>query len=166
MIDLVEKQTIILKHREGISNRQIASDMKIDKNTVNKYVNEYDDAMAKLLATDPGASEDQLSPEILIKPKYDTSNRGRRKSTEEAIEVIRDCLEENAKRRQTGRSKQQMRKIEIYDYLKKQGYIISYSTVKRVIADIKKETDEAFIKQESLSFFLYPIKRTVLKCTN
>jgi hypothetical protein len=148
VIDLVEKQTIILKHREGISNRQIASDMKIDKNTVNKYVNEYDDAMAKLLATDPGASEDQLSPEILIKPKYDTSNRGRRKSTEEAIEVIKDCLEENAKRRQTGRSKQQMRKIEIYDYLKKQGYSISYSTVKRVIADIKKETDEAFIKQE------------------
>ena len=148
MIDLVEKQTIILKHREGISNRQIASDMKIDKNTVNKYVNEYDEAMAKLLASDPKASEDQLSPEILVKPKYDTSNRGRRKSTEEAIEVIRNCLDENAKRRQTGRSKQQMRKIEIYDYLKKQGYSISYSTVKRVIADIKKETEEAFIKQE------------------
>lgn len=148
MIDLVEKQKIILRHRDGDSNRQIAEDLGIDKNTVNKYVNEYEEAMAKLLAEDPEASSEQLPPEILIKPQYDTSNRGRRESTEEATIAIKECLEENARRRQTGRSKQQMRKIEIYDYLKKQGYKISYSTVKRVIADIKKESAEAFIKQE------------------
>ena len=148
VIDLVEKQKIILRHRDGDSNRQIAADLDIDKNTVNKYVNEYEEAMAKLLASDSEASAEQLPPEILIKPKYDVSNRGRRESTEEAITAIKECLDENTRRRQTGRSKQQMRKIEIYDYLKKRGYKISYSTVKRVIADIKKESEEAYIKQE------------------
>ena len=38
MIDLVQKQKIILKHRGGDSNRQIAAELGIDKNTVNKYV--------------------------------------------------------------------------------------------------------------------------------
>ena len=150
MLNLVDKQQIIFKHKNGISNRQIAEDLKIDKNTVNKYVNEYLAAMTKLLSSDPEASEDQVAPEFMEKPKYDTSNRSRRKSTEEAIVVIRECLDENARKRQTGRSKQQMRKIEIYDYLKKQGYSISYSTVKRVIADIQKEAEEAYIRQEYL----------------
>ena len=43
MIDLVKKQQIIIKHRGGTSNRQIAIDLGIDKNTVNKYVDEYEE---------------------------------------------------------------------------------------------------------------------------
>ena len=148
MIELVQKQKIILRHRDGDSNRKIAEDLNIDKNTVNKYVKEYEEAMARLLSSDPEASSEQLPPEIMEKPRYDTSNRGRRKATEEAISVIEKCLEDNTEKRRTGRSKQQMRKIEIYDYLHKLGYRISYSTVKRVISDIRKEADEAFIRQE------------------
>ena len=43
MIDLVLKQRIILAHIDGMSNRAIASALHISKDTVNKYVNEYDE---------------------------------------------------------------------------------------------------------------------------
>ncbi len=42
VVKLVEKQKIILKHLDGISNRSIADDLHISKDTVNKYVAEYE----------------------------------------------------------------------------------------------------------------------------
>ena len=41
MINLVIKQRIILAHIDGMSNRAIANVLHLSKDTVNKYVNEY-----------------------------------------------------------------------------------------------------------------------------
>ena len=148
MIKLVQKQTIILKHREGLTNREIASLLGIDKNTVNKYVNQYDEELRKLLNENPEMDPQELPPGIIEKPKYNTKNRHISDRAKAAIPVIRECLLENANKRETGRSKQQMRKIEIYDYLRKKGYQISYSTVRRLIENLEPSRHEAFIKQE------------------
>lgn len=43
MIDLNRKQQIILDHLDGMANRQIAAKMHMSKDTVNKYVKEYDE---------------------------------------------------------------------------------------------------------------------------
>ncbi|MGN8774619.1 helix-turn-helix domain-containing protein [Candidatus Weimeria sp. HCP3S3_B5] len=45
MIKLIDKQKIYLMHRDGVSNRQIATRLGIDKNTVNKYVAAFDKEM-------------------------------------------------------------------------------------------------------------------------
>ena len=148
MIDLVQKQKIILKHRGGDSNRQIAADLGIDKNTVNKYVNEYERELAELMTKNPETDPEELPPGIVEQPKYNTEKRDIRKATKEAMIVIQECLDENAKKREDGRHKQQMKKIDIYDYLKKNSYKISYSTVKRVIRRIEEAHKEAFIKQD------------------
>ena len=50
MIKLIDKQKIYLMHRDGVSNRQIATRLGIDKNTVNKYVAAFDKEMQWLLA--------------------------------------------------------------------------------------------------------------------
>ena len=92
MIYLKTKQQVILKHRDGISNRQIAKDLGIDKNIVNKYVNEYDQKVRELMERDPTADSSLLIEVILEAPSYDTSSRHRKPSTEEAIEKIRYCL--------------------------------------------------------------------------
>ena len=148
MIDLVKKQQIIIKHRGGTSNRQIAIDLGIDKNTVNKYVNEYEEELRELLAKNPEANPQELPPGIIEIPKYNAENRDVRKTTKEAMKIIQDCLDENAKKREDGRSKQQMKKIDIYDYLHKKGYKISYSTVKRLAKKMEQRHEEAFIRQE------------------
>ena len=49
MIDLSVKQQIILYHIDGMSNRAIARKLHICKDTVNKYVNDYDQQKADLL---------------------------------------------------------------------------------------------------------------------
>ena len=131
MIKLVKKQEIILKHRDGMTNREIASFLGIDKNTVNKYVNQYEEDLRCLLERNPEMDPLELPPGIIEKPKYNTKNRDISDRAKAAIPIIRECLLENSRKRETGRSKQQMRKIEIYDYLKKKGYQISYSTVRR-----------------------------------
>ena len=148
MISLVEKQSIIIKHREGISNRQIALDLGIDKNTVNSYVNKYEEDMRRLFDEHPDMDKEVLAPSIIEKPKYNTENRTISDESQKALAVIEECLADNAVKRETGRSKHQMRKIDIYHYLKKKGFRISYSTVKRLIRNIDKRTREAYIRQE------------------
>ena len=148
MIKLVDKQKIILMHREGVSNRAIAEELKIDKNTVNKYVNQYDEEAKKLHAENPDMDCSELIPDIMEKPHYNTENRGISDRAKAAIPIIKECLEENARKRENGMYKQQMKKIGIYDYLKKKGYQISYSTVRRLIEDMEPYRHEAFIHQE------------------
>lgn len=59
---------------------------------------------------DPTVDPQMLISAILEEPAYNCKNRGPRTSTEEALDEIHTCLKENEKKRQTGRSKQQMLK--------------------------------------------------------
>ena len=149
MIKLIDKQQIILRHLNNESNRKIAADLHIDKNTVNKYVNEYDEQRRALLETDPNANPGILLETIIEKPKYNTEGRKPRASTEEARKIIRECLDENDEKNKTGRKKQQQRATDIHDYLTNTlGFKISYSTVKNIVRELEDKTKEAYIRQE------------------
>ncbi|MGI6622546.1 MAG: sigma factor-like helix-turn-helix DNA-binding protein [Acetivibrionales bacterium] len=50
MIKLNQKQRIILKHIDGMSNRSIASELHMSKDTVNKYVLEYEQKKQELFS--------------------------------------------------------------------------------------------------------------------
>ncbi len=148
MLNLNKKQRVILLHREGVSNRKIAEQLGVHRDTVAKYVKEYDEQLQQVLAADPNADVDTLIEAIMEPPHYNTRSRGPKTSTLDATEIIKKCLEENAKKRQTGRSKQQMKGTDIHLYLIHQGFDISYSTVKKIIQKINSTSEEAFIKQE------------------
>ena len=60
MIDLVTKQRIILAHIDGMSNRAIANLLHMSKDTVNKYVNEYDEKRAQLLLANPDMDTSEI----------------------------------------------------------------------------------------------------------
>ena len=145
---MVEKQQVILRHLNNDSNRQIARDLGIDKNTVNKYVREYDEKLKSLVTNDPGTDPNILISDIIETPVYNSKNRGPRTSTVEAKKEILKCLAENEEKRLTGRGKQQMRATDIHGYLIKKGFDISYSTVKRLVRELKDTHEEAFIRQE------------------
>ena len=148
MITLTQKQKIILDHLNNISNRTIAATYGISKDTVNKYVNEYEEQRVALLAMNPDMEVSEIMQAFVEKPKYDTRNRGPKDSTLEAMDVIEDCLRMNEKKRMQGRSKQTMKKIDIHEYLIRQGFNISYSTVKRLTKAIEDRHKEAFLRQE------------------
>lgn len=148
VIDLTRKQQIILRHVDGKSNRAIAQELHISKDTVNKYVSEYESKLAEVLQKDPEAVPEELIQDIVDRPKYDVSNRAPTKVCPEIVEIIEFCLRENEVKRHTGRSKQQMKKKDIHAYLLEKGYSVSYSTVKRIIQGFEQSAREAFIRQE------------------
>ena len=149
MVKLNQKQRIILKHIDGISNRSIASELHMSKDTVNKYVAEYEHQKQELLANNSEADTKELIHAIVEKPKYNSDNREPSKVTAEMIEAIEECLKINEWRRANGMSKQQMKKIDIYEHLvDKKKFDISYSTVKRLVKSIEDRHKEAFIRQE------------------
>jgi len=148
VIDLKTKQRIILLRQDGKSLREIAAELHISKNTVADCVRNYEKARDKLLKADPDMDPEEIIQDFMEAPKYDTSSRGKRKATPEIMEAIRECLNENREKRLTGRTKQQMKKIDIYDHLKQMGFQVSYSTVKGWIREMEDAPNEAFIRQE------------------
>lgn len=148
MINLVIKQRIILAHIDGMSNRAIANMLHLSKDTVNKYVNEYNEKREELLHTHPDMDVSEIIQAFVEKPTYDTSNRIPSKVTPELLEAIEKCLQLNRDKRLMGMQKQTMKKIDIHAYLQKQGFDVSYSTVKRAARYLETRHQEAFIRQE------------------
>ena len=81
-------------------------------------------------------------------PTYDSSNRSRRKISDECIDLIKMCLIENKQKRATGKSKQQLKATDIYELLINKGYDISYPSVSNIVRSLKDTLNEAYIKQE------------------
>ncbi len=147
MITLTLKQKIILHHLQGKSNRMIATELKMSKDTINKYVKEYQQQRQELLDINPDMDPEEIIQTFLKKPKYKARITSAPKATKEVIEIVESCMAENEKKRFCGRAKQEMKKIDIYEYLQAQQYNISYSTVKRLVRTIEKRHAEAFIRQ-------------------
>lgn len=105
MITLTHKQQIILKHIDGLSNREIAKILHISKDTVNKYISEYRQQKEALLLANPQTDCNEIIQSIVEKPKYNASTRKPIKVTDDVLEIIEECLEANRVRRSSGRTK-------------------------------------------------------------
>ncbi|MGO1712323.1 MAG: helix-turn-helix domain-containing protein, partial [Senegalia sp. (in: firmicutes)] len=87
MINLMNKQEIILSHfREGKSQWDIHRETGISRKTIRKYIKEYEKKKRELLKSDEKNKE--LIEDLVSPPKYDISNRVKRKLTDEIIERI------------------------------------------------------------------------------
>ncbi|MCP4482484.1 MAG: IS21 family transposase [bacterium] len=140
-----EKQEIILSYyREGISVRQISRNLGLHRKTVTAVINDYKDKTSQLSES----QDNQVLVDDICKPsKYDSSNREKRKVTEELIEEIKGYLLANQEKRAKGFHKQQLKKIDMHELLKESGYDISYSRVCSLVRQLSNEKSEAFIRQ-------------------
>ncbi len=147
MIRLVQKQEIILKHfREGKTQRDIHRETGISRKTIRKYIRKYEEQKQTILNGDP--EDKEVIHDFIAAPKYDSSNRVRKKLTDEIIDRIHFFIRENEKKKSTGRSKQQKKKIDIYECLVEEGYDISYTTVCNYIREHTETAREAYVRQE------------------
>ncbi len=139
------KQEIILRsHRDGLSQRQISKDLGLSRKTVSKYISQYN----MLLKSGKTASQAQ-SVCLSEPPAYISTNRSKTRLTQEVQTAIDLLLEQDQKKRMSGLSKQQLKKIDIWATLHNQGFDIGYTTVCNYIRS-KKAThrqQEAFIRQ-------------------
>ena len=147
MITLMTKNEIISLLRQGCNESEIARKTKFSRTTVRKWVKTYKVTLEKSPA-DKGKLEDFLCE----KPKYDSSNRSKRKLSKPMMDYIDNCLKDNIVKARTGRKKQQMLNYDIFEQLAKQGHDISYVTVSNYAKVRKSEitgqtSKEGFIKQ-------------------
>jgi len=140
------KQKIILhKYRDCYSERRIARELRINRETVRRYLAEYSRAREQL--TDDTQADETLIEEIVKIPKYDSSNRSNKKFINEISQEVDRLLEANEEKRNRGLHKQVMKKIDILEHLQEMGYDIGYTTVCNQINKKLINRKEAFIRQ-------------------
>lgn len=148
VILVLQKQKIILKHIDGMTNQAIAKELHMSKDTVNKYINEYQHQKSELLQANPEMDTSELIQAIVENPKYNSDGRKPTKVTPEIMDAVEGLLELNRQKRAGGRQKQVLKKLDIHEELVERGFMISYSTVKRLVKEIEDRHKEAFIRQE------------------
>ncbi|MCP4403121.1 MAG: IS21 family transposase [bacterium] len=147
MVQMLEKQDIILRYvRDGESIRHISRATGISRRTVRKYVTEYE-AHKQALNDGSTSSSSELIEQFVESPSYNSSTRTKRTLTTELVERVRRCLAENEQKRSRGQHKQQLKKIDIHELLRAEGYDISYSSVCLLVKNLEQRTPKSFIKQ-------------------
>lgn len=145
MITLKTKQDLILRYYwEGQSFRKISQETGRSRQTVKKYIMQYEAARKKL---GQGSDSPELISEIVSPPEYNSSNRKLRLMTPELEQSIIKYLEANEEKRQKGQHKQQMKKIDIHEALLAEGHRVSYSTLCEWLQRIEPSVKEAFVRQ-------------------
>jgi len=130
VIILNKKQDVILKYiREGKSQRQISKETGICRETIRKYIKNYEDRLLNVNENLDEVGKTDIIDDITSKPKYSSSSRSKRALTDEVLEKISRFLKENEQKRLTGLSKQQKKKIDMYESLIEEGFNISYPSV-------------------------------------
>lgn len=147
MIKLKDKQDIITRHMRGDSIRQISEDTNYHRATVTKYINRYLARKEALILTDQ-SKKDEIIDDIVKVPKYDSSNRTKRKVTQEVIDLISSFISSNKEKRKNGQKKQIMKIIDMHESLIRSGHDLCYSTIANLFRELNNTSKEAFIKQK------------------
>jgi transposase-like protein len=147
MISMSQKQEIILRfYREGQAKKRIARDLGVDVKTVRRYLSAYAEQLSELEGSTGEGTEALLST-LTEAPKYDASTRPKRRLTQEIQDKIDGYMASNVLKRNRGRHKQVMKKVDIHEALQKAGFQIGYTTVCNYIRHREQSGQEAFIRQ-------------------
>lgn len=128
MKSIMDKCTIIRLLESGRSKRSVAKELKIHRDTVTKYWEEYlqtKDQIA-LDPTDPSKKE-----ALTAQPTYNSTNRTPRKYTDEMDRRIDELLEfDSEKAKKLGPHKQKLTTRSIHEILVSEGFDIAESTIR------------------------------------
>jgi transposase len=143
----MEKNAIIVLKLKGQSNRKIARENNIDRKTVARYWDEYQE-LTKLLV--PEGDNRAIQEQLVSAPKYTVSNRYPTKynaAIDEAIDTI--LSNEAEKARELGENnKQKLTNKQIHRIIRDLGHDIGVTIVSDHVRKKRNKMAEAFIRQE------------------
>ena len=149
MISVMRKNEVIALYNLGKSARWIAHNLKIHRNTVNRYIKEYKELMLKIDGCKSDVDSSALQEEFFGHNKMKRSNRpntvfvGKLKERFEEIIKLdqeRDIL--------LGPNKQKINAAVIYRKLISEGFDVGETTIRQYFSEYKKKHPEVFIRQE------------------
>jgi transposase len=145
--ELMDKYAIIKLKEEGHSNREVARLTGMNRKTVARYWNEYQDQLSAL-----GFTKDVRDTQdvIVSAPEYDSAGRRPRKYTSEIDEMLDAILAgEDTKAAVLGGShKQKLTGVQIHGLIVAAGHDIGLTVIRAHIREKRNLKREAFIKQE------------------
>lgn len=146
MKNLMDKFSIIQLKNQGYSNRETSQILSIDRKTVAKYWNEYQDNIKEL--DNPLVDKAFIQEKISSAPKYDSSTRKKVKYTAEVDKLVDEILEkEKIKDAALKNHKQSLSAVQIHKLIVDMGFDVSYTTIANNIKIKRNKTKECFIKQ-------------------
>lgn len=148
MISTMDRTSIINLKLKGLSNRKISKVLGVNRNTVNKYWNDYEENVSLLETEDDPIKRLEIQEAIVSPPKYKTSKRGVKKRTPEFYQVLKQVLvEEEEKNKRLGWKKQSLTRVQIHEIMQEKGFDVSLTTVSTAITELRGVGQECFIKQ-------------------
>lgn len=144
----MEKNEIIVKHKNGQSKSSIARELGISRNTVKRYLREYEESMTQLSQETDRAMISLIQETMCSKPVRRQSKKKKTAFTSEVeqrfIEIIQNDDERN---KVLGINKQQLTGSLIYRTLLSEGFKIGETTIRAKYREYKNKNKECFIKQ-------------------
>lgn len=149
MIKEMEEFKIIQLKLMGWSNRKIEREFDVDRKTVAKYWNNYNEKIQMLENCQSKDEIRQIKEEIIKPPAYDTSGRKKRKYNDEIDQLLDQILEDEEKKTLAlgPNHKQKLTNVQIHQMIIDEGYDIGLSTINNMIKQKRDTLNEAFIKQ-------------------
>ena len=144
----MKKTEIINLKNKGLSNREVARQTGINRETVSKYWEEYKRQRYELLQN--GANEKQIQEAITSKPKYDTRGRKPIKYTKEVESQLKDILKSEQRKNVIlgAGHKQKMTNKQIFEVIQDEGYDGSFSTINNALRKLRERQRQVFIRQQ------------------
>lgn len=147
MLTLEKKEKMIRLYLTGLSYTEIAKKIGMTRQTVSKYIKQYEKDLKELELAGTTQEKEQIIIRSSAPPKYDIGNRQRFKLTPDVEEMINACLLENKQKIQQGKRKLIMKNTDIYEWLRSKDIDISYRSVCAYVAKQDERSKEAFIRQ-------------------
>jgi transposase len=149
MVTIYMKNDILSRHRQNMSNREIAKDLGISKDTVNKYVNQAKKLMKQIDETKDEQLIIKLQNELVSKPirksvsvkKVFSGNLERR-----FYELLFE--DENKNTLLGNLNKQKLTASLLHRKLRSEGFDVGITTIQQEFKKHKNRNLEAYIKQE------------------
>jgi transposase len=157
MVNFMEKMDVIRLKNEGKSNREVARQTGLHRETVSKYWEQYKRQKHELLeqstfaasSASPssrqnvrqhGCDERAIQEQLMSTPKYTVGGRIRRKYTPEIEARLKELLQlERRKDSQLGVGhKQQMTNYQMFEILREEGHDIGYSTINNALSRLRR----------------------------
>ena len=141
---------VITRRIQGKSERKVAEELGMSRNTVRKYWKDYLHTLNKLNEAQTESQRLELTKSLVDGPTYDCSTRKCRKYTPEIDALLEKILEdEDTKTKELGDGhKQKLTQVQIHSLIVNEGYDIGRSTIQAHINEKRNRHKEAYIKQE------------------
>jgi len=144
----MKKAEVISLKNQGKSNRAVARETGVNRETVSKYWEEYKRKLHEL--SQSGVDTKEIQEELVSKPKYNGRPRKRHKYTEKIETRLLEILKsEQHKDVILGAGhKQHMTNKQIHELLIEEGADIGIATINAALARLRKRQKQVYIRQQ------------------